>query len=42
MSYEMSEFTVDLGVTNLFDKDYYNGCSKGEGRVITLGLTRDV
>lgn len=47
LSYELSDYTVDLGVTNLFDKDYYSfcydsyGCSKGEGRVISLELTRE-
>jgi len=47
VSYDLADFTVDVGVTNLFDKDYYNvcydsyGCSKGEGRVITVGLTRE-
>lgn len=47
VSYDMSDFSVDLGVTNLFDKDYYSvcydgyGCSKGEGRVISLSLSRE-
>lgn len=46
VSYELSDFTVDLGVTNLFDKDFYNacydgyGCSQAEGRVITIALNR--
>jgi len=48
LSYEMSsDFSVDLGVTNLFGKDYYSvcyddyGCSKGEGRVISLALSQE-
>ncbi|MFT6652967.1 MAG: iron complex outermembrane receptor protein [Celeribacter sp.] len=47
VSYDMSDFSVDRGVTNLFDKDYYSvcydgyGCSKGEGRVISLSLSRE-
>ncbi|MYM57525.1 TonB-dependent receptor [Rhodobacteraceae bacterium GS-10] len=46
VSYEVSDFTLDLNVTNLFDRDYYGncydsyGCSKGEGRTITVTLNR--
>lgn len=44
--YEVDPFTVDLGVTNLFDREYYGvcydnyGCSMGEGREVSLTLKR--
>ncbi|GHC65428.1 TonB-dependent siderophore receptor [Neogemmobacter tilapiae] len=43
--YEADSYTVDLGVSNLFDRDYYGvcydsyGCAKGEGRVATLSVS---
>ncbi|AJE48704.1 TonB-dependent siderophore receptor [Celeribacter indicus] len=46
VSYEVSDFSIDLGVTNLFDEDYYSmcyddyGCTRGEGRIVTLSLQR--
>lgn len=45
ISYEMSDVSFDLGVTNLFDKTYENmcydsyGCSRGEGRLVTFAVT---
>jgi iron complex outermembrane recepter protein len=47
LSYEMPEMTVNLDVNNLFDKDYEGlcydsyGCTKGQGRVISLTLSRE-
>jgi iron complex outermembrane receptor protein len=44
--YETEAFTLDLGITNLLDKDYYGvcydsyGCMQGEGRRISLSLSR--
>lgn len=46
VSYDLPQATVSLGVTNLFDKDYYGvcyddyGCSQGEGRIVSLTLSR--
>ena len=47
LKYEMPEMTVNLDVNNLFDKDYEGlcydsyGCTKGQGRVISLSLSRE-
>ncbi|MGA0614514.1 TonB-dependent siderophore receptor [Paracoccus sp. KR1-242] len=45
--YSWDDYTAALNVTNLFDKDYYatctvygSGCAQGEGREITLTLSR--
>ncbi|MER5172999.1 TonB-dependent siderophore receptor [Thioclava kandeliae] len=44
--YEAEPLSVDFGVTNLLDRDYYGvcydgyGCALGEGRVATLTLSR--
>ena len=44
MQYEVDAYTVDLGVTTLFDRDYYGicydnyGCSMVEGREVSLTL----
>lgn len=44
--YEAKLFDVDLGVSNLLDRNYYGvcydgyGCAKGEGRVVTLTVSR--
>lgn len=44
--YDAGDYGLDLSVSNLFDKDYYGvcydyyGCAMGEGRRITLRLTR--
>lgn len=46
LRYEVDRNSVDLGVTNLFDRDYYGvcydgyGCASGEGRIVTLTLGR--
>ncbi|SFN80891.1 iron complex outermembrane recepter protein [Thioclava dalianensis] len=46
LHYDAKPFSVDFGVTNLFDRDYYGvcydayGCALGEGRVATLTLSR--
>ena len=46
LRYEAEGYAVDLGVTNLFDKDYYGvcydnyGCAMGEGRVVQLSLNK--
>jgi iron complex outermembrane receptor protein len=43
--YDADSYAVDLGVSNLFDRDYYGvcydgyGCAKGEGRVATLTIS---
>lgn len=45
-SYELAEMTVNVGVTNLLDTDYYGncydgyGCSLGEGRTVTVSLNK--
>jgi len=45
--YSWDEYTAALNVTNLFDEEYYStcsaagyGCAKGEGREVTLTLSR--
>lgn len=44
--YEADSYALDLGVTNLFDKEYYGvcydnlGCANGEGRRFNLTLSR--
>lgn len=44
--YEADQYAVDLGVTNMFDKQYYGvcydgiGCALGEGRRVSLTLSR--
>ncbi len=44
--YKAESFALDLGVTNLFGRDYdgvcYDGyaCAKGEGRIVTLTLNK--
>ncbi len=46
LHYEADTYAVDLGVTNLFDRDYFGvcydgyGCARGEGRKVTLSLNR--
>ena len=47
VSYAWDDYRVSLGVTNLFDKDYAAtcetvsyGCISGEGRELTLALSR--
>lgn len=47
LRYERNGYGATLGVTNLFDEDYYAtcsavgwGCSAGEGREVTLTLSR--
>ncbi|TRW99183.1 TonB-dependent siderophore receptor [Paracoccus sp. M683] len=43
--YERDQYALDLGVTNLFDREYYGvcydgvGCASGEGRKINLTLS---
>ncbi|SIS99290.1 TonB-dependent siderophore receptor [Paracoccus saliphilus] len=47
MRYEADQYAVDLGVTNLFDKEYYGvcydnlGCALGDGRKVSLTLSRN-
>ncbi|NHF73319.1 TonB-dependent siderophore receptor [Paracoccus xiamenensis] len=44
--YEADQYALDLGVTNVFDKEYYGlcydnlGCAYGEGRRASLTLSR--
>ncbi|MFV0411579.1 MAG: TonB-dependent receptor domain-containing protein, partial [Paracoccus sp. (in: a-proteobacteria)] len=44
--YEADQYALDLGVTNVFDKEYYGvcydnlGCAYGEGRRVSLTLSR--
>lgn len=44
--YATDQYALDLGVTNLFDKEYYGvcydnlGCASGEGRRVDLTLSR--
>lgn len=46
LRYKADDYTVNLGVTNLLDKDYYGvcydnyACAKGEGRNVSLTLSR--
>lgn len=46
LRYQLDEFALDLGVTNLFDEEYYGvcydnlGCAYGEGRRVSLSLNR--
>lgn len=46
MGCEVADFELDLGITNLLDKKYDNGCydgygcSRGKGRIFTVGLSR--
>ena len=46
IGYEVADFELELGITNLLDKEYDNvcydgyGCSRGEGRIFTVGLSR--
>ena len=46
MRYETDQYALDLGVTNVFDKEYYGvcydnlGCAYGEGRRASLTLSR--